>query len=101
MQGSRNIISLLMDAHFDSHHGMQGTEYTFFATRPKLNHGARYLSLGATSGTKHMRMNAVLFEGYLRDLQEMIFNLWRITPQDVAYYRDISNFKATRHAMWI
>jgi hypothetical protein len=27
--------------------------------------------------------------------------MWRITPQAVAQYQNITNFKATRHAMWI
>jgi hypothetical protein len=46
-------------------------------------------------------MNGSIFEGYLRDLQEAISNMWRITPQVVARYRDIANFQATRHTMWI
>jgi hypothetical protein len=27
--------------------------------------------------------------------------MWRITPQVVVRYRDISNFKATGHTMWL
>jgi hypothetical protein len=61
----------------------------------------RYLSLGATSYARKKNMNASIFEGSIHDLQETITNLWRITPQDVAYYQNISNFKATRHVMWI
>jgi hypothetical protein len=90
-----------MVAHVDSHYGMEGTKICIFSTRPKPNHGARYLSLGTTSDARIRKMNASIFEGYLHDLQEAITNLWRITPQVVAYYRDIANFKATRHAMWI
>jgi hypothetical protein len=46
-------------------------------------------------------MNATIFEGYLHDLQDTIANTWRITPEVVAHYQGIANFKATRHAMWI
>jgi hypothetical protein len=75
--------------------------YTFFATRPMPNQGERYLSLGAKPDAKHMKMNIAVFEGYLRDLQEAISKLWRITPQAITHYRDISNFKATHHVMRI
>jgi hypothetical protein len=81
--------------------GWKEPNYTFFTTRPKLNCGVRYLSLGAVSYAKHKKMNVVVFEGYLHDLQEAISNMWRITPHLVAQYQDIANFKATRHAMWI
>jgi hypothetical protein len=46
-------------------------------------------------------MNAAIFEGYLRDLQDTIANIWRITLQAVTNYQGIANFKATRHVMWI
>jgi hypothetical protein len=81
--------------------GWQELKYAFFTTRTKPNHGVRYLSLGIASDTRNRKMNATIFEGYLHDLQETIANLWRITPQVVAYYQGIANFKATRHAMWI
>jgi hypothetical protein len=42
-----------------------------------------------------------MFMGYYNDLQESIANTWRITPKVVAQYRDIANFKATRHIVWI
>jgi hypothetical protein len=48
--------------------GWKEPNYTFFATKPKLNHGARYLSLGATPDANHMKMNIVVFEGYLCEL---------------------------------
>jgi hypothetical protein len=81
--------------------GWKEPNYVFFATKPKPNHGARYLSLGAMLETRIRKMNASIFEGYLRNLKEVIANLWRITPQVVVYYRDIANFNATRHEMWI
>ena len=75
--------------------GWKEPNYTFFGTRPTLNCGARYLSLGVTSDAKHKKMNATIFEGYIRDLKEAISNMWRITPQVVTQYQDITNFKAT------
>jgi hypothetical protein len=81
--------------------GWKEPNHTLFTTRPKPNYGVRYLSLGAMSDDKNRNMNAAVFKGYLCDLQEAISNLWRITPQAVAHYWDITNFKATQHAMWV
>jgi hypothetical protein len=67
--------------------GWKEPKYVFFTTRPKPNHGARYLSLGTASDARNRKMNTTIFEGYLHDLQETIANLWRITPQVVAYYQ--------------
>jgi hypothetical protein len=46
-----------MAAHDDSHYGMEGTEICIFSTRPKPNHGARYLSLGVDSDSRNRKMN--------------------------------------------
>jgi hypothetical protein len=48
--------------------GWREPRYLTFGTRPKLNQGARYLLLKATSDAMHKRMNLSIFEGYLRDL---------------------------------
>jgi hypothetical protein len=76
-------------------------KYVFFSNRAKPNHGERYISLGAVSDVRKKNMNASILKGYLRDLQEAISSLWRITLQVVTYYRVITNFKTTRHVMWI
>ena len=81
--------------------GWREPRYVTFVTIPKPNQEEKYLLLKATSDARHKRMNGSICEGYLRDLQEAISNMWRITPQDVTRYRDITNFKTTRHAMWI
>jgi hypothetical protein len=60
--------------------GWKEPNYTFFGTRPMPNCGARYLSLGVASYSKHKKINAVVFKEYLRDLQKAISNMWRITP---------------------
>jgi hypothetical protein len=75
--------------------------YVTFCTIPKPNQGKRYLLLRATLDARHKRMNGSISEGYLRDLQEAINRMWRITPEAVARYRNINNFKDTRHTMWI
>jgi hypothetical protein len=75
--------------------------YVTFNTRPKPNQGERYLLLKATLDAKHKRVNGSIFERYLHYLQESISNMWRITPQAVARYKDIANFKGTQHTMWI
>jgi hypothetical protein len=75
--------------------GWKERSYTFFGTRPNMNYGARYLSLGVAPDAMHKKMNVVVFEGYLHNMQEAISNMWRITPQDVTQYRYIANFKGT------
>ena len=45
--------------------GWKELSYTFFGTRPKTNCGVRYLSLDVMLDAKHMKMNIVVFEGYL------------------------------------
>jgi hypothetical protein len=57
--------------------------------------------LGCASDPKNRKVNATIFEGYYNDLQESIANTWRVTPEMVAQYQGIANFKVTRHAMWI
>jgi hypothetical protein len=42
-----------------------------------------------------------MFARYYNELQEIITNTWQITPEVVAQYRGITNFKATRHIVWI
>jgi hypothetical protein len=48
--------------------GWKEQKYTYFVTRPKPCHGMRYLSLGVSLDAKNRRVNASIFEGYLRDL---------------------------------
>jgi hypothetical protein len=81
--------------------GWREPRYVTFCTRPKPNQGKRYSLLKATTSASHKRMNGSIFEGYLRDLQEAISKMWRITPEVVARYADIATFQATRHTMWI
>jgi hypothetical protein len=81
--------------------GWKEPRYVVFCTRPKPNQGARYLLLRARPESRRKKVNGAIFEGYLRDLQESISKMWRITPEAVARYGNIANFQATRHTMWI
>jgi len=77
------------------------TKYSFFFVRSNPCHAMRYLSLGCASDPKNRKTNASISEGYHNGLQESIANTWQVTPEVVAQYQGIANFKATRHAMWI
>jgi hypothetical protein len=57
--------------------------------------------LGSTQDPRNKKANAGMFEGYYNDLQESIANTWQITPEVVAQYQGIANFKVTEHTMWI
>jgi hypothetical protein len=81
--------------------GWKEPRYVVFFTRPKPNQGVRYLLLRARPKARRKKVNGAIFEGYLHDLQEAISKMWRITPEAVARYGDIANFRTTRHTMWI
>jgi hypothetical protein len=63
--------------------------------------GARYLLLRYGPQARHKREKGVISKAYLWDIQEDINRSWRITPEAVARYADIANFRATRQTMWI
>jgi hypothetical protein len=66
--------------------GWREPRYVNFCTRPKPNQGERYLLLKAMSDARHKRMNGSIFEEYLRDLQEAINNMWRITQEAIVQF---------------
>jgi hypothetical protein len=72
--------------------GWKEPRYVVFGTRPKPNQGARYFLLRARPEARRKKVNGSIFEGYLRDLQEEISKMWRITPEAVVRYKDIANF---------
>jgi hypothetical protein len=80
--------------------GWREPEYIVFATRPQPV-GVRYLVLRSRPQARQKRDNGIIFEAYLREIQEAISRSWRTTPKVVARYGDIANFWATRQAMWI
>jgi activator of 2-hydroxyglutaryl-CoA dehydratase len=57
--------------------------------------------MGRTSDPKNKSVNEVMFTGYYNNLLESIANTWRITLEVVAQYQGISNFKVTKHTVWI
>jgi hypothetical protein len=59
------------------------------------------MSLGRKSNPKHIKTNTGTFANYFIEIHESISNTWRITPEVVAQFKDIANFKASRHNMWI
>jgi hypothetical protein len=50
--------------------------------------------LRARPESQSKKANRAIFEGYLRDLQEAISKMWRITPEVIMRYGDIANFQA-------
>jgi hypothetical protein len=75
--------------------GCKEPRYAVFCTKPKPNQGEGYFFLRARPDARRKRVNGSIFEGYLRDLQEAISKMWRITPEVVVQYGDITNFQAT------
>jgi hypothetical protein len=64
--------------------GWKEPRYVVFCTRPKPNQGAIYLLLRVRPDARRKKVNMYIFEGYLRDLQESISKMWRITPKAIA-----------------
>jgi hypothetical protein len=81
--------------------GWKEPRYVVLYSRPKPNKGVRYLLLRARLEARRKKANGAIFEGYLRDLQESISKMWRITLETVTRYGAIDKFQATRHEMWI
>jgi hypothetical protein len=63
--------------------GWREPRYVVFGTRPKPNQGEIYLLLRARPESRRKKENGSIFEGYLHDLQESIFTVWRITLEVV------------------
>jgi hypothetical protein len=63
--------------------GWREPKYTCFCERTSCCHATRYISLGSTSDSKTRSENASMFAWYYNDLQEIISNTWRITPEVV------------------
>jgi hypothetical protein len=80
--------------------GWREPEYVVFCTRPQPA-GARYLLLRSGPQSRHKREKGIIFEAYIRDIHESINQTWRITLEAITRYGDITNFWATRQAMWI
>jgi hypothetical protein len=77
------------------------SQYTYFCELTSRYRVVQYTSLRSTSDSKSRSENESMFSWYYNDLQESIANTWRITPKVVAQYRDIANFKVTKHTVWI
>jgi len=81
--------------------GWREPHYTYFCEQNSWWCAVWYMSLGSTSDPKIKSTNASRFVLYYNKLQESIANSWRITLEVVMQYRDIVNFKETRHTVWI
>jgi hypothetical protein len=62
--------------------GWQEPEYAIFTTTPQPG-GARYRVLRSRPLAKKKKENKIVFEAYLREIQEAINRTWRITPEAV------------------
>jgi hypothetical protein len=98
--GPRHRVSLLVVDYPNSLHGMARTMVCDLCTRPHLA-GARYLLLRSELQARQKREKKIIFEAHIRDIQEAINRSWRITPEAIARYMDITNFRATIQTMWI
>jgi hypothetical protein len=59
--------------------GWKELDHVIFCTTPWLG-GARYHILKSTPLAKHKKENRIIFEAYLREIEEVINRAWRITP---------------------
>jgi hypothetical protein len=80
--------------------GWKELDYVIFCTTPPLG-GTRYCILKSMPLANHKKGNGIIFEAYLREIQEAINQAWRITPEVVTRFRGIANFWARKQAMWL
>jgi len=64
-------------------------------------YASRYETLWKAKDNKNQRENNALFAIFLEDMQQKTTNVWRIHVEVVQEYKGISQFKASKHHMWI
>jgi hypothetical protein len=60
-----------------------------------------YTSLRSTIDTKANKVNNDMLFQYLTGIQNNLADTWRISPETVQEYGHITNFRASRHNMWL
>jgi len=81
--------------------GLRETPYSYFCSRIGQCHETWYMLLRRNSDPKQRSTNMGTFSKYFSEIQESIDNTWIITTDVVMQFKDIANFKAFRHNMWI
>jgi hypothetical protein len=80
--------------------GWKESDHVTFCTTPQPG-GARYRVMKSVPLANHKKENGIIFEAYLREMQEEINRAWRITPKVVTQFGGIANFWARQKSMWI
>jgi len=61
----------------------------------------QYEQLWNTTVIREIKSKSNIFTKYMEEIQEKVPKTWRIPPEVVEEHKKISNFKASRHNMWI
>jgi hypothetical protein len=69
--------------------------------RPGKCGATRYVSLRSNVDPKIKKTNTDIFAGYFAEMQDLIADTWPITPKIVQDFGQVSNFRATRHSLWV
>jgi hypothetical protein len=69
--------------------------------RPGKCGATRYISLHSSTAPKRNKENTNIFERYSTEMQDLIADTWPITPKIVQDFGQVSNFRATRHSLWV
>jgi hypothetical protein len=61
----------------------------------------RYISLRSSADPKRKKKNTYIFVRYFIEMQDLIADTWRITPETVQEFGQVSNFRETCHSLWM
>jgi hypothetical protein len=75
--------------------------YNKFIHRVGKCGATHYTSLRSTTDPRKKKENSDTFVRYLLEIQDLLFNTWRISPETIQEFGHISNFEAMHHSMWL
>jgi hypothetical protein len=81
--------------------GWKEPKFSSFLDRKGKCYATRYETLWQEKDPKNQQANNTVFSMFLEDMQQKTTNVWRIPIEVVQGNEGISNFKASRHHLWI
>jgi hypothetical protein len=81
--------------------GWKEPVYNKYIERPGKCGTAKYISLCSNADPKRKKVNTYIFARYFIEMQDLIANTWRITPEIFQEFGQVSNFMETCHSLWM
>jgi hypothetical protein len=81
--------------------GWKELVYNKYMERPRKCGSTRYVSLRSSTDPKRKNTNTNIFARYFAKMQDLIVDTWHIIPETVQEFGQVSNFRGTRHSLWM